>query len=49
MKILFKLVNNIIIKNNKIIYNIEIIDVAILTVTIIFNLYHLKISNWQKG
>ena len=39
MKILFKLVNNIIIKNNKIIYNIEIIDVAILTVTIIFNLY----------
>lgn len=39
MKILFKLVNNIIIKNNKIIYNIEIIDVAILTVTIIFNFY----------
>lgn len=39
MKILFKLVNNIIIKNNKIIYNIEIFDVAILTVTIIFNFY----------
>ena len=45
MKILFKLVNNIIIKNNKIIYNIEIIDVAILTVTIIFNFYQRYIKD----
>jgi hypothetical protein len=45
MKILFKLVNNSIIKNNKIIYNIWIFDVAILTVTIIFNFYQRNITD----